>query len=140
MPYKFDAVEMDSYIVPQDRELRYMYRLLDTSRVLHLNSRINYTFIITSMDVLHSWAIPSLGIKMDACPGRLNYSFLSSNPLQEGEYFGQCSELCGRNHRFMPISLTLSPNVREAAKEVIVINPKVFNHITKYLLSSLTWG
>jgi heme/copper-type cytochrome/quinol oxidase subunit 2 len=51
--------------------------------------------------VLHSWAVPSLGIKLDACPGRLNEVFV--HILRQGYFYGQCSEICGVNHAFMPI-------------------------------------
>ncbi|PTQ40273.1 hypothetical protein MARPO_0041s0129 [Marchantia polymorpha] len=57
--------------------------------------------IITSADVLHSWAVPSLGVKCDAVPGRLNHTSIFIK--REGVYYGQCSELCGTNHAFMPI-------------------------------------
>jgi len=59
--------------------------------------------LIGSSDVLHAWAIPSLGVKADACPGRLNQVTLSAN--QPGVYYGQCSEICGANHSFMPVIL-----------------------------------
>ncbi|CAM9328308.1 unnamed protein product, partial [Sphacelaria rigidula] len=49
----------------------------------------------------HSWAIPSLGVKVDSCPGRLNHLFLFLQ--RDGVFYGQCSEICGVNHRFMPI-------------------------------------
>jgi heme/copper-type cytochrome/quinol oxidase subunit 2 len=57
--------------------------------------------LITSADVLHSWAVPSFGIKLDACPGRLSQAALFIK--REGVYYGQCSEICGVNHGFMPI-------------------------------------
>jgi heme/copper-type cytochrome/quinol oxidase subunit 2 len=57
--------------------------------------------IITAADVLHCWAVPSLGIKLDAVPGRLNQVAFLAN--REGVYYGQCSEICGANHAFMPI-------------------------------------
>ena len=57
--------------------------------------------LITSSDVLHSWAIPSFGVKMDACAGRLNQVALYIT--RSGVFYGQCSELCGVNHAFMPI-------------------------------------
>jgi heme/copper-type cytochrome/quinol oxidase subunit 2 len=60
-------------------------------------------FIITAVDVLHSWAVPSLGIKMDAVPGRLNQVCVTVK--RAGEFYGQCSEICGVNHGFMPIKL-----------------------------------
>jgi len=58
---------------------------------------------VTAADVLHSWAIPSLGVKVDACPGRLNQVFLFLK--RQGTFYGQCSEICGVNHGFMPIVL-----------------------------------
>jgi len=68
---------------------------------LVLPIRTNTRVIITAADVLHSWAIPALGVKMDACPGRLNQVSLYLN--RAGTFYGQCSELCGINHSFMPI-------------------------------------
>jgi heme/copper-type cytochrome/quinol oxidase subunit 2 len=60
-------------------------------------------FLISSEDVLHSWAVPSLGIKVDACPGRLNQTIALIK--REGFSYGQCSEICGVNHGFMPIGI-----------------------------------
>jgi heme/copper-type cytochrome/quinol oxidase subunit 2 len=79
-------------------------RLLETDHMLILPS-YSVTLYVTSQDVLHSWAVPSLGVKMDACPGRLNYSHIMLKDFHFQQYFGQCSEICGANHRFMPISL-----------------------------------
>jgi len=78
-------------------------RLLETTQPLYLPVHTPIRFLITSKDVLHCFAIPSLGIKMDACPGRLNQVFTIVN--REGIFYGQCSELCGVNHAFMPIQL-----------------------------------
>jgi cytochrome c oxidase subunit 2 len=97
----FIKVEFDSYIIPQDRENKDIFRLLDTDNhtTLPINSFIR--IIVTAADVLHSWTIPRLGIKTDATPGRLNQcSFLINRP---GLFYGQCSEICGANHRFIPI-------------------------------------
>jgi heme/copper-type cytochrome/quinol oxidase subunit 2 len=69
--------------------------------VLPLNSHIRV--LVTSADVLHSWAVPSLGVKVDACPGRINQASLFIK--REGIYYGQCSEICGVNHGFMPIAI-----------------------------------
>jgi cytochrome c oxidase subunit 2 len=77
------------------------YRLLDVDNRLCLPVKIGTILIITSADVLHSWAVPSLGVKVDAIPGRLNY--LSIIPSQYGVFYGQCSELCGTNHSFIPV-------------------------------------
>jgi cytochrome c oxidase subunit 2 len=62
---------------------------------------MNIRFLITSEDVIHSWTVPSFGIKLDAIPGRLNSAILSINRI--GVFYGQCSELCGVGHGFMPI-------------------------------------
>ena len=64
-------------------------------------------FAVSSADVIHSWAVPALGIKMDAVPGRINQIF--SIIQKPGLFFGQCSELCGVNHSFMPIVLESIP-------------------------------
>jgi cytochrome c oxidase subunit 2 len=79
------------------------FRLLEVDKRIVLPTRTQIRLIVTASDVLHSWAIPSLGIKLDACPGRLNqvYFFIK----RPGVFYGQCSELCGVNHAFMPIVL-----------------------------------
>jgi heme/copper-type cytochrome/quinol oxidase subunit 2 len=79
------------------------FRLLDTDEHLIVPSNTPIRFLITSSDVIHSWAIPALGIKMDACPGRLNQ--IGVEIYRPGLYFGQCSEICGVGHAFMPITL-----------------------------------
>ena len=76
-------------------------RLLKTRELLHLPTNVLIRSLITSADVIHSWALPSIGRKVDALPGRLNQLFLFSKRL--GLYRGQCSEICGMNHSFMPI-------------------------------------
>lgn len=92
---------------------------VDTPFVLPINVQI--MLLITSADVLHSFAIPSFGIKMDACPGRLNATTFVI--LREGIYFGQCSELCGVNHAFMPIMIN-AVSYKEFLWEIIHITPK----------------
>ena len=81
-------------------------RLLDTEGVLYVPYRIHVKLLITSMDVIHAFTIPSIGIKADAIPGRLNdlHFFLTDNSAMT-HYFGQCSELCGVGHAFMPIHM-----------------------------------
>ncbi len=76
-------------------------RLLEVDNRLCLPIEKQLRLFITSTDVLHSWAVPSLGVKIDACPGRLNQISLWINRV--GVYYGQCSEICGINHSFMPI-------------------------------------
>lgn len=76
-------------------------RLLEVDRRLYLPVNVPLRILITSSDVLHSWAVPELGIKVDAVPGRLNDALtLIRRP---GAFYGQCSELCGVGHGFMPI-------------------------------------
>nr|YP_002317273.1 cytochrome c oxidase subunit II [Steganacarus magnus]ACH41146.1 cytochrome c oxidase subunit II [Steganacarus magnus] len=83
-----------------------MSRLLKVSNVVNLPSFSNIRGLVTSSDVIHSWSIPSMGVKSDCSPGRLNQVFLMSklNMLT----VGQCSEICGANHSFMPIVLIFS--------------------------------
>lgn len=76
-------------------------RLIKTRELLHLPVNVLIRSLITSADVIHSWTIPSIGTKVDALPGRLNQIFLFSKRL--GLYTGQCSEICGINHSFIPI-------------------------------------
>nr|UGN61760.1 cytochrome c oxidase subunit II [Cryptocercus sp. 1 ZQW-2021c] len=97
----FVKVEFDSYMIPQNELHNYSFRLLDVDNRTTLPTNTFIRMIVTAADVLHSWTIPSLGVKADATPGRLNQiSFLINRP---GLFFGQCSEICGANHSFMPI-------------------------------------
>lgn len=89
-------------------------RLLEVDQPLACPTKTHLRFIITAADVLHSFAVPSLGIKVDAVPGRLNtaHTFLQ----RPGLFTGQCSELCGVNHGFMPITIIgLTPESWAAA-------------------------
>jgi len=92
----------DSYMV-YSNPLNPLFYTLDVDNRLVLPSNLNILFLVTSADVLHSWTVPTLGIKADACPGRLNY--LSTFSTNSGVFYGQCREICGSNHRFMPIVL-----------------------------------
>ena len=76
-------------------------RLLEVDNRVVLPVETHIRVVITSADVLHCWAVPSLGIKLDACPGRLNQTSMYIKRV--GRFFGQCSEICGVNHGFMPI-------------------------------------
>lgn len=97
----FKSIEFDSYITPTNEANLNTFRLLDVDNriVLPFNSQIR--IIVTAADVLHSWTIPALRVKIDATPGRLNQIRFLIN--RAGLFFGQCSEICGANHRFMPI-------------------------------------
>jgi cytochrome c oxidase subunit 2 len=102
--YKLDkTIQFDSYMVSLDDLKLGDLRLLEVDNRVILPINIHIRVLITSNDVLHSWAIPSLGLKMDACPGRLNQ--VSILIQRKGTFFGQCSELCGINHGFMPICI-----------------------------------
>nr|UYS78247.1 cytochrome c oxidase subunit II [Episymploce sp. 2 ZQW-2021a] len=97
----FLKVEFDSYMIPQNEMKNNDFRLLDVDNRAALPMNTFIRIIITAADVLHSWTVPSLGVKADATPGRLNQtSFLINRP---GLFYGQCSEICGANHSFMPI-------------------------------------
>jgi len=84
-----------------------LYYGLDVDNRLILPTHSTILFLITSTDVIHSWTVPTLGIKTDAIPGRLNY--LSANVPLPGVYYGQCREICGSNHSFMPIVVECVP-------------------------------
>ena len=95
------AIAFDSYMIPDDDLELGALRLLEVDNRVVLPVNTHVRLIITGADVLHSWAVPSLGIKCDAIPGRLNQVPLFIK--REGIFYGQCSELCGANHAFMPI-------------------------------------
>jgi cytochrome c oxidase subunit 2 len=80
-------------------------RLLSVKKHLILMAHRPLSFMITSGDVLHSFAVPAFGIKVDAVPGRLNTFYLEGAKV--GMYYGQCSELCGFGHGFMPIVIEM---------------------------------
>lgn len=96
----------DSYIVHEKSNMPLFYNL-DVDNRLVLPTLSNIMFLVTSADVIHSWTVPTLGIKTDAIPGRLNY--LSTRVPFSGVYYGQCREICGSNHRFMPIVVEFVP-------------------------------
>ena len=98
---KFELLEFDSYISPAN--LNTPPRLLEVDNRVILPYIINIRILLTAADVLHCWTVPSIGVKADAVPGRLNQiKFISYRP---SIFYGQCSEICGANHRFMPIVL-----------------------------------
>jgi heme/copper-type cytochrome/quinol oxidase subunit 1/heme/copper-type cytochrome/quinol oxidase subunit 2 len=99
-------VVFDAYM-DLDLDETSIFRLLKTDNDIYLPTHSHLRVLITSTDVIHSWAIPSLGVKVDACPGRLNQVSIYLERI--GQFFGQCSELCGLNHAFMPISIISTP-------------------------------
>nr|YP_010283994.1 cytochrome c oxidase subunit II [Conopomorpha sinensis]UIF93859.1 cytochrome c oxidase subunit II [Conopomorpha sinensis] len=99
----FKNISFDSYMIPMNDLNLNNFRLLEVDNriILPMNNQIR--ILVTATDVIHSWTIPSLGVKIDANPGRLNQtSFYMNRP---GLFFGQCSEICGANHSFMPIMI-----------------------------------
>jgi cytochrome c oxidase subunit 2 len=88
-------------MVPEDELNEGDFRLLEVDNRVVLPVKTHIRFIITASDVLHCWAIPSLGVKLDACPGRLNQ--VSTFISRVGTFYGQCSEICGIGHSQMPI-------------------------------------
>lgn len=97
----FLNLEFDSYIIPINEINPENFRLLDVDNRIILPINIQIRILVSAADVIHSWTIPALGVKIDGTPGRLNQTnFLINRP---GLFFGQCSEICGANHRFIPI-------------------------------------
>jgi len=96
-------IEFSSYLVPEKDLKPGQVRLLSTDNPVVLPVDTNIRILVTANDVIHSWAMPSLGVKMDAVPGRTNETWTRIE--KEGTYFGQCSEICGINHGFMPIEI-----------------------------------
>lgn len=102
-------VEFDSYILPTPTLNDGQLRLLEVDHRIILPFNTEIRTLITSADVIHAWTIPALGVKVDAIPGRLNELTLYLD--RPGVFYGQCSEICGANHRFIPIVLeVVSPN------------------------------
>ena len=96
-------ITFDAYMVPEENLEVGQLRNLTTTAPLTVPVNAHVRVIVTSADVIHSWAVPSFGVKVDAIPGRLNEtSFLAE---RTGTYFGQCSEICGLQHAFMPIEV-----------------------------------
>ena len=115
----FINVEFDSYIIPTNELTTDGFRLLDVDNriILPINSQIR--ILVTAADVIHSWTIPSLGVKVDGTPGRLNQTNFLIN--RSGLFYGQCSEICGANHSFIPIVIESIPT----------------NHFIKWIINRL---
>ena len=84
------------------------FRLLEVDNPIFIPRCEYIRLLVTGGDVIHRFCIPSMGIKVDAVPGRLNQTHFL--PLKLGRYYGQCSEICGANHRFMPINMEVIPS------------------------------
>ena len=91
----------DAYMIPDDELQEGQFRLLSTDNAVVLPIETDIRLLTTASDVIHSWAMPQFGIKLDAIPGRINETWFRIE--RPGTYYGQCSELCGDYHAFMPI-------------------------------------
>nr|WLV90319.1 cytochrome c oxidase subunit II [Rhacodactylus sp. KGeiss-2023a] len=99
----YEELTFDSYMIPTQELAPGLSRLLEVDHHMVVPAESPVRMLITAEDVLHSWAVPTLGIKTDAIPGRLNQTtFITTRP---GIFYGQCSEICGSNHSFMPIAV-----------------------------------
>lgn len=103
----YEDLNFDSYIIPTQELKPGELRLLEVDNRVVLPIEMTIRILVSSEDVLHSWAVPSLGLKTDAIPGRLNQTTLIAT--RPGLYYGQCSEICGSNHSFIPIVLEIVP-------------------------------
>jgi len=114
----FINIEIDSYIVQTSDLTKGEYRLLEVDNRLVLPMNIEIRILVSAADVIHSWTVPALGVKVDAVPGRLNQ--LGFTITTSGVYYGQCSEICGANHSFIPISIE-SVNLKHFIKWIKTI-------------------
>jgi len=124
-----NSFSFDSYMRPvedlsEDPNSVGQFRLLSVDHDLVVPVRTPIRLVVTGNDVIHSWAVPALGVKMDAIPGRLNQVNLTIK--YEGVFFGQCSELCGVNHGFMPIVVTA---LKMEDVKLLYAGMKVFNNV-----------
>lgn len=94
-------INFDSYMIPEDELSLGQLRLLEVDNSMVLPVGVYVRLNVSAADVLHSWAVPSLGIKIDAVPQRINSGIIFLQ--RTGVFYGQCSEICGVNHGFMPI-------------------------------------
>nr|YP_009946871.1 cytochrome c oxidase subunit II [Penthimia melanocephala]QOG08891.1 cytochrome c oxidase subunit II [Penthimia melanocephala] len=96
-------MEFESYMKPTNQLEMNEFRLIETDNRISLPFNTQTRILVTSDDVIHSWTIPSLGIKIDGSPGRINQGSIMM--IRPGLFYGQCSEICGANHSFMPITM-----------------------------------
>ena len=99
----YSDLEFDSYIIASDDLTPNDFRLLEVDNRIVVPIQAPIRILVTSADVIHAWTIPRLGVKIDAVPGRLNQ--ITFTTLSAGILYGQCSEICGANHSFIPISI-----------------------------------
>lgn len=101
--YKWDYLAFDSYMINESELPKGGLRLLEVDNALIMPAETHIDLLISSSDVLHCWTIPSFGLKVDAVPGRINHANIYIE--RTGIFYGQCSEICGVNHGFMPIKV-----------------------------------
>lgn len=124
-------IEFDSYIVPKGELDVNIFRLLDVDARIVVPFNVHIRILISSADVLHAWTVPSLGVKADAVPGRLNQvKFIAQ---RAGVFYGQCSEICGANHRFIPIVIEVV-NSKSFLNWVLCIQDLFFSLIRTIIL------
>lgn len=117
--YPEEGISYDSYMLAEDELADYGYSrdefLLATDTAVVIPTGQTIVVQVTAADVIHSWTIPAFGVKQDGVPGRLAELHFEVNEGQEGIYFGQCSELCGAAHAYMPITVfAVTPEEYEA--------------------------
>nr|UTT72621.1 cytochrome c oxidase subunit 2 [Megaginus tataupensis] len=105
--YEYDdgSLSYDSYMIPSSSLNIGENRLLEVDKSMFVPMGSEVRMIVSSEDVIHSWSVPSVGVKMDAIPGRLNQFYMK--PFRFGIMYGQCSEICGSLHSFMPIKVEI---------------------------------
>lgn len=111
---EIESLQFDSYINNEESP-----RLLQSRNHIILPRKTPIRLVVTSTDVIHSWTVPSLGIKADAIPGRLNQLFILINRI--GILTGQCREICGANHSFIPITISSAP-VENFSKSIKILS------------------
>ena len=134
--YPDENIIFDSYMI-EDKDLKKgQPRLLAVDNVVVVPVNKVVKVLITANDVLHAWALPAFGVKRDAMPGRVNETWFKAE--KEGTYYGQCSELCGIKHAFMPIEVRVvsDEEYEQWLSEAKVKFAKDENLINKKLIAS----
>jgi cytochrome c oxidase subunit 2 len=103
--YPDEEVEFESYMIKDEDIKPGQYRLLSVDNPVYIPVGATVKVLVKSEDVIHSFAIPAFGMKLDAVPGRTNETWFRVD--KEGRYYGQCSELCGKDHGYMPIEINV---------------------------------
>nr|AIW06388.1 cytochrome c oxidase subunit II [Ichneumonidae sp. MT-2014] len=105
----FNEISFNSYMIKFNEMNMFNFRLLDVDNNMIIPMCNKIRMLINSSDVIHSWTIPSMGVKIDSIPGRINQTMINST--RPGLFYGQCSEICGMNHSFMPIVIESTNNL-----------------------------